>query len=222
LRLMLQFEPEPIKETPAEPEALIRADLGSVAEVDTDARLILDHTWQKPLLENRGGRLELSADTVEKLDDFFADQSIELNSHDRRRLHKKVQRWIESTPNKRVLVLRMSGLFGKPDVVSSFQPREKVDDLPEVPAPVFKNPANQALGDETPVVTPRLIAPPMIETPEELAVEPPAIETPKKKSLLEEYLENPPSGVIPPTIAPPVIEDRKKKPEAPNDPADEE
>ena len=135
-------EPDPEPNATVGPEPLTRDDLGPVAEVDTTARLILDHTYKKPLLQKRGGMLELTTKTREMLDAFLKNQGIELNSNENRRFREKVQRWIELTPSKRVLVLRMSGLSGKPDVLSSFQPREDSDETPEVGTPV----------DEVPVV----------------------------------------------------------------------
>ena len=129
-------EPGPESQAAVEPGPLTRDDLGPVAEVDTEARLILDHTRQKPLLQKFKDMLELTPKTREMLDAFVKDQGMELNSHEIRRLREKVQRWIELTPNGRVLVLRVSGLFGKPDVYSSFQPLESLEETPEVEKPV--------------------------------------------------------------------------------------
>jgi hypothetical protein len=102
---------------------------------------------------------------VKKLDDFFDEQGLELNSHERRRLYEKVQRWIESTPNKRVLVLRMSGLSGKPDVVSSFQPKEEEDEAPLPPRSIYESSPAGLTGDtdrpdEPPASAPPVVAPP--------------------------------------------------------------
>lgn len=149
LRLLLDPEarkpnPEPQATVESDPEMLeaiepgplTRNDLGPVAEVDTKARLILDHTWQKPLLQKFKDMLELTPKTRDLLDAFLKDQGMELNSHEIRRLREKVQRWIELTPNGRVLVLRISGLSGKPDVYSSFQPLESPEETPEAEKPV--------------------------------------------------------------------------------------
>jgi hypothetical protein len=233
-------EPKPEPEKPAftEPEPLTRADLGPVVEVDANARLILDHTWQNSLLQKRGNIMELTPATVKKLDEFFSDQNFELNSHERRRLYEKVQRWVESTPNKRVLVLRMSGLSGKPDVLSSFQPKEDEDDPAAVAPSMYGSaaidrlaaqtppgdiPATQpaAVAPEAPAATPQTPAAtpqtpaaapqaPVVD-PEEEFVLPDPIEDPKKKSPLEEYFSNPPSGVIPKTIAPPLLNESSEK-----------
>jgi len=133
LGLLLRAEapkPDPIAKATDEPEALTRGDLGPVAEVDTQARLILEHTTEEPLLQQAKGMVELTPDTRTRLAAFLRDQGIELSSHESRRLEEKVQRWIEVTPKGRVLVLRTSGLSGRPDVISSFQPK---DDLGKHP-----------------------------------------------------------------------------------------
>jgi len=229
LKLMLEEKalesepkPEPRKKTLEEPEPLTRADLGPTIEVDTSARLILDHTWQKPLVQKRGGILELTPDTVKKLNAFFGDQGFELDRHEKRRLYERVQRWIESTPNERVLVLRMSGLFGKPDVVSSFQPKEDADKapvaMPQEPVTVPQEPVAMPQGPVTvpqePVAVPQgpvTVPQEPVAVPQAPVVVPEVIEELKGRSLLEEYMENPPSGVIPPTIAPPVMDDPAEK-----------
>jgi len=162
-------EPESQEAGFDEPEPLTRPDLGPVAVVDPDARLVLDHTWQKSLLQKRGGMMELTPETVKKLDTFFSEQGFEFNSHERRRLYEKVQRWIEATPNKRVLVLRVSGLSGKPDILSSFQPKEDEDD-PSAVAPsmygsaVVDRLAGQIPPDEKRATKTAMVAPPEVET----------------------------------------------------------
>ena len=174
LRLLLEEKapaPEPSAEEPtfSEPPPLTRPDLGPVVEVDRDARLILDHTWQNSLLQKRGHMMELTPATVKKLDAFFDEQSLELNRHEKRRLYEKVQRWVESTPNQRVLVLRMSGLSGKPDVVSSFQPKEDEDDAPAprsmFDATVVDNGGDNDPPEENPEIKPPVTAPPVVAPP---------------------------------------------------------
>jgi hypothetical protein len=165
-------EPEPQEAPFNEPEQLTRADLGPVAEVDPDARLVLDHTWQKSLLQKRGNMMELTPETVKKLDTFFSEQGFVLNSHEKRRLYEKVQRWIEATPNKRVLVLRVSGLSGKPDVLSSFQPKEDEDDPTAVAPSMFGSAiverlAGQIPPDEKRATKTAMVPPPEVETTED-------------------------------------------------------
>jgi len=203
---------KPEKTAIDESEQLTRDDLGPVAKVDPNARLILDHTWEKSLLQKRDGILELTPDTTKRLDAFFSEQSFELNTHERRRLYEKVQRWVESTPNGRVLVLRMTGLSGKLDVLSSFQPKEEENEVPAVvpQAPVVE-PQEPAVEPQEPAVE-----------PQEPAVEPEPMDEERMKSLLEEYMANPPSGVVPATIAPPMMADSAKKKPPAKSPADED
>ncbi len=116
--------PEP--EAADEPEALTSGDLGPVAEVDADARLILEKTDLRPLLQEFKGVRELTVLTKEQLHSFLAKQGIEFGKNETRRLHDKVLRWIEGTPAGRVLVIKISGLYGKPEAYSSYQPKETV------------------------------------------------------------------------------------------------
>ncbi len=116
--------PEP--EAADGPEPLTSGDLGPVAEVDTDARLILENTDLRPLLQEFKGVIELTVLAKEQLHSFLAKQGIEFGKNDTRRLHDKVLRWIEGTPMGRVLVIKISGLYGKPEAYSSYQPKETV------------------------------------------------------------------------------------------------
>jgi hypothetical protein len=116
----------PETEAADEPEALTSGDLGPVAEVDADARLILEKTDLRPLLQEFKGVRELTVLTKEQLHSFLAKQGIEFGKNETRRLHDKVLRWIEGTPAGRVLVIKISGLYGKPEAYSSYQPKETV------------------------------------------------------------------------------------------------
>jgi len=116
----------PESEAADEPEALTSGDLGPVAKVDADARLILENTDLRPLLQEFKGVRELTVLTKEQLQSFLAKQGIEFGKNETRRLHDKVLRWIEGTPAGRVLVIKISGLYGKPEAYSSYQPKETV------------------------------------------------------------------------------------------------
>ena len=116
----------PESEAADEPEALTSGDLGPVAEVDANARLILEKTDLRPLLQEFKGVRELTVLTKEKLHSFLAKQGIEFGKNETRHLHDKVLRWIEGTPTGRVLVIKISGLYGKPEAYSSYQPKETV------------------------------------------------------------------------------------------------
>ena len=120
---------------PPTPEDLIgEIDDTPVLEVDPNARLVLEDTDLRPLILTFKGITELTLGAKEALDEFLAEQSIELDSHERRRLDDKLLKWIEGTPLGQVLVIKLSGLSGKPQAYSSYQPKggipvkEKQDD----------------------------------------------------------------------------------------------
>lgn len=112
---------EPVAAAAREP--LISGDLGPVAEVDITARLVLDNTVSRPLLQVFRGVTDLTPEAVTMVDEFFAKQGIELKGAERRRFHDKVQRWIQSTPDGQTLVVRLSGLSGKVEAYSSYRPK---------------------------------------------------------------------------------------------------
>jgi hypothetical protein len=113
------------------PEPLTSVDLGPVADVDRDARLILDHTKELPLLQNFQGVAELTVEAEEQLDSFLAEQGVELGEYETHRIHDKVLRWIEAAPTGNVLTIKISGLFGKPEAYSSYQPKESMPPDPD-------------------------------------------------------------------------------------------
>jgi len=113
------------------PEPLTSDDLGPVADVDRDARLVLDHTEERPLFQSFQGVVELTTEAKEQLDSFLAEQGVELGEYETHRIHDKVLRWIEAAPTANVLVIKISGLFGKPEAYSSYQPRESTTPDPD-------------------------------------------------------------------------------------------
>jgi len=127
-------EPGPESSSPDAVGSLTGNDLGPVAEVDPSARLVLEDTDACPLLQEFKGVVELTVEAKKMLDDFLAEQGVELGKYERRRLHDKVLRWIEGTPPGRVLVIKISGLYGKPEAYSSYQPKENA--MPDSPAGV--------------------------------------------------------------------------------------
>jgi len=99
------------------------ADLGPTVEVDRSARLVLEDTAELPLLQEFQGIVELTPEAGETLDGFLADHKIEYSTYEQRRLQDKVLRWIESTPEGQVLVLKISGIHGRPEPYSSYRSR---------------------------------------------------------------------------------------------------
>jgi len=76
-------------------------DDSPVLEVDSNARLVLEDHELKPLLQTFQGVTELTAGAKETLEDFLAKQG-------------------------QVLVIKLSGLTGKPNVYSSYQPKSGI------------------------------------------------------------------------------------------------
>lgn len=113
--------PEP---PPPTTENLVREieDL-PIIEVDLNARLVFEDHRLKPLTQTFKGVTELTIGAKKTLEDFLAEQSVELDTHDLRRLHDKLLKWIEGTPLGQVLVVKLSGLSGKPQAYSSYQPK---------------------------------------------------------------------------------------------------
>lgn len=98
-------------------------DDSPVLEVDSSARLVLENHELKPLLQTFKGVTELTAYAKKTMDDFLATQKVELEPDEMRRLHDKLLKWIEGTPLHQVLVIKLSGLSGRPNVYSSYQPK---------------------------------------------------------------------------------------------------
>ncbi|MCG6947704.1 MAG: hypothetical protein LJE93_02155 [Acidobacteria bacterium] len=96
-------------------------------KIDPSARLVLEDTENKPLLQTFKGISELTDETKDLLGDFLASQSIELEPDDLRRLHDRLLKWIEGVPLNQVLVVKASGLYGKPSIFSSYQPKGNID-----------------------------------------------------------------------------------------------
>ena len=59
-------------------------------------------------------------------DGFLTKQGVKIEGHDLRRLHDKMLKWIEGIPIGQVLVIKLSGLTGKPNVYSSYQPKGRI------------------------------------------------------------------------------------------------
>jgi hypothetical protein len=109
---------------PPKPEDLVgEIDDAPVLEVDLNARLILEDHELKPLTQTFQGVTELSTHAKESLEKFLAEQNVTIEGHELRRLHDKLLKWIEGTPINQVLVVKLSGLSGKPNVYSSYQPK---------------------------------------------------------------------------------------------------
>jgi len=94
---------------------------GEIVEVDRQARLVLEHTDATPLLQEFKGVAELTPEAKGTLQEFVDEHELDLGPFEKRRLQDRVLRWIESTPEGQVLVLKISGLHGRAEVYSSYQ-----------------------------------------------------------------------------------------------------
>lgn len=109
---------------PPKPEDLVgEIDDAPVFEVDLNARLVLEDHQLKPLTQTFQGVTELTTHAKESLEKFLAEQNVTIEGHELRRLHDKLLKWIEGTPLNQMLVVKLSGLSGKPNVYSSYQPK---------------------------------------------------------------------------------------------------
>ncbi len=129
-------EAAPAEAPPAQEAApLTSPDLGPVAEVDMRARLVLEDTTETPLLQEFRGVVELTTEAKQQVREFLEKQGVVMEDNDLRRLHDKVLKWVEGTPEGRVLVIKISGLSGKPQPYSSYQARESVASSESTDAP---------------------------------------------------------------------------------------
>jgi hypothetical protein len=101
-------------------------DRNPVAEVDPAAQLVLEDKPMMPLLQTFKGVTELTVEAKKALDDFLASQAVEIEKFERRRLQDKLLRWIEGIPEGQVLVVKLSGLTGKPQAYSSYKPKKSM------------------------------------------------------------------------------------------------
>jgi len=109
---------------PPRPEDLVgQVDDAPVLEMDLKARLVLEDRELKPLTRTFQGVTELTVHAKESLEKFLAEQNVRFEGHELRRLHDKLLKWIEGTPLNQSLVIKLSGLSGKPNVYSSYQPK---------------------------------------------------------------------------------------------------
>lgn len=117
---------------PPKPDDLVgEIDDAPILEVDLNARLVLEDQELKPLLQTFQGVTELTVEAKNILEDFLAGQNIKFEGHDLRRLHDKLLKWIEGIPLNQVLVIKLSGLSGKANVYSSYQPKGGVSEQGE-------------------------------------------------------------------------------------------
>jgi len=94
-------------------------------EVPDMGSLVLEHTFQEPLLRGVEGKYELTQRAIEQIDTFFAGADIAHDTGERRRYYRKIARWLEATPDGMVLAIRIGGLSGRPEPYPKYQQRPK-------------------------------------------------------------------------------------------------
>lgn len=118
------LNPTLAEEPPPKPKDLVgQVDDVPVLEMDLKARLVLEDHEIKPLTQTFQGVTELTVHAKKSLEKFLADQNVKFEGHELRRLHDKLLKWIEGTPLNQSLVIKLSGLSGKVNVYSSYQPK---------------------------------------------------------------------------------------------------
>lgn len=118
--------PPPPPPPPSADDLMGEIDRNPVAEVDPAAQLVLEVKPTMPLLQTFKGVTELTVEAKQALDDFLTSQAVEIEKFERRRLQDKLLRWIEGIPEGQVLVVKLSGLTGKPQAYSSYKPKKSV------------------------------------------------------------------------------------------------
>jgi hypothetical protein len=95
----------------------------TVIEINPNARLVLENDEMRPLLQTFEGVTELTSEAKEILGNFLVEQKIEFEPHELRRFQDKLLKWVEGIPLHQVLVIKVSGLSGRPSLYSSYQPK---------------------------------------------------------------------------------------------------
>lgn len=106
-------------------QAVLGSGLGPVAGIDRTARLVLEDNAETPLVQVFKGVSELNPEAKKMIEEFFANQGVPLAGNDRRRILDKILRWLQSTPEGQVLVIKLSGLSGSAEAYSSYQPKKQ-------------------------------------------------------------------------------------------------
>ena len=112
--------------TPTVQELISDVEDLPVLEVDPNARLILEESELNPLVQRFQGVTELTTEAKETLDEFLAVQNVKIEGRELRRIHDRMLKWIEGIPHGQVLVVKLSGLSGKPNVYSSYRPKNGI------------------------------------------------------------------------------------------------
>jgi len=92
-------------------------------EIDPNARLVLENHESRPLVQSFRGMTELTIEAKEILEEFLVQQNIDFEPSELRRFQDKLLRWIEAIPTNQVLVIKITGISGRPSLYASYQPK---------------------------------------------------------------------------------------------------
>jgi len=85
--------------------------------------LILDNTFENPLLRGREGHYELTTQARKLLEEFVTTAGLDSSGGTLFTLNRKVARWIEAIPEGMVLMLKVGMLSGRPEVYPRYVPK---------------------------------------------------------------------------------------------------
>ncbi|NOZ93535.1 MAG: hypothetical protein GXP47_02195 [Acidobacteria bacterium] len=94
-------------------------------EVPQVEPLVLEHTFQEPLLRGVEGKFELTTRAMRRIDEFLHSAQLDYDAGELRRFYRQVARWLEATPDGMVLTLRIGGLSGRAEPYPKYQPIKK-------------------------------------------------------------------------------------------------
>ncbi|GEM_PF-6659900 len=117
-----QSIPAPQAEAPLSPEELAERE-AQAARCEALEPLVLDHTFENPLLRGKEGHFELTSATRNLVEEWMSSAGLETSPGTLYTLHRKVARWIESIPEGMVLILKVGMLSGRPEIYPRYVPR---------------------------------------------------------------------------------------------------
>ncbi len=121
-----QSIPAPQAEAPPSPEELARRE-AQAARCEALEPLVLDNTFENPLLRGKEGHYELTTAARKLVEEWVGSAGLETSTGSLYTLHRKIARWIEGIPEGMVLVLKVGMLSGRPEVYPRYVPRSDDD-----------------------------------------------------------------------------------------------
>ncbi len=122
----LEEPPRPTVPEPTPEERARREELA--ARIASLEPLVLDNTFENPLLKGQEGHYELTATARRLVEEFLASAGLDTSPGTLFTLNRKVARWIEAIPEGMVLLLKVGMLSGRPEVYPRYVPRPEPED----------------------------------------------------------------------------------------------